>query len=102
MENLEKKFGDEEQTIEDSDKMIKFEITGEEMKFLRNHGVPDTDYVYIPVFKKAGIVQNIEEYVAVSQWPNFSDLKKKLNTLPLNEGIKYLRALGEKYRSHEK
>jgi len=85
----------------DEDKFIRLEITPEQLKFLRDNGCKKTDYIYIPVFQKAGIIKEVEEFVSVTKWPDYEDIIHKLNEIPLSESIKYLRELNHTLRENE-
>ena len=80
-------------------KSIVLRLEPEQNKFLREHGVDPHHFNYIPLFIEAGIIDNVEEYIAVIKWPEYSSIISEINKRQLNDSIEYLKQIKSRFES---
>ena len=93
LENFNSKKDNENEQDINKDKSIVLRLEPEQNKFLREHGVDPHHFSYIPLFIKAGIIDNVEEYIAVIKWPDYPSIISEINKLKLEDAIKYLKQI---------
>ena len=99
LENFNSKKDNENEQDINKDKSIVLRLEPEQNKFLRENGVDPHHFNYIPLFIKAGIIDNVEEYIAVIKWPEYSSIISEINKRQLNDSIEYLKQIKSRFES---